>query len=116
MGGILTPKCRCCSLLWCKIPCIGGRYETTAEQRRRWWSGRHPAPKRITLTLGDMRASFAFDPISGRLSYETSSPNPHAGDAAAAVHRGVEGAKGPIVLTIAGGSIARTGDIVRQPA
>jgi hypothetical protein len=75
-----------------------------------------PAPRRITLPLADMRASFAFDPITGRLSYETSSPNPHAGTATAAVHRGGEGARGPIILTIAGGSIARTGDVVLQPA
>jgi len=62
-----------------------------------------------------MRASFAFDPTTGRLSYETSPPNPHAG-AAAAVHRGGEGAKGPIILTIAGGSTPTTGDVVLQPA
>jgi hypothetical protein len=75
-----------------------------------------PAPRRIALTLGDLRASFAFDPITGRLSYETSSATPHVGAAVAAVHRGGEGARGPIILTIAGGSIARTGDAVLQPA
>ena len=75
-----------------------------------------PTPRRITLTLGDMRAAFAFDAITGRLSYETSSANPHAGAAAAAVHRGGEGARGPIIVTIAGGSIARTGDVFLQPA
>jgi amidase len=79
-----------------------------------------PVPSRISLTVGDVQATFVFDPKTSRLSYEASANPSHV--MAAAVHRGSEGAQGPIILTIFNGAAPRngaasqTGEIVLQPS
>ena len=52
---------------------------------------------------------------SGRLSFEASPAAAGSGAIAAAVHRFVEGANGPVILTVFNGSAA-SGDAVLQPS
>ena len=76
---------------------------------------RPPAVLRSTVAFANLRARFAFDPATGRLSFEAAPVAARSGAIAAAVHRGVEGANGPVILTVFTGS-ASSGDAVLPPS
>jgi hypothetical protein len=100
-------------------------YEQSEHPRRLPWTtpplinSNVPSSKRIELTLGTLRSTFAFNPMTGRLSYEAISNSPRTDAVAAAVHRGAEGKTGPVILAIrlpipAGAT--QTGEVVLSPA
>jgi amidase len=75
--------------------------------------GKRPPPLRSAAAIEDVRATFTFDPITGRLSYDVSAAA-RAGAVAVAVHRGAKDQNGPVILNVLNGS-ASTGDAVVQP-
>jgi amidase len=77
-------------------------------------NGKRPPPLRSAAAIEDVRATFTFDPITGRLSYDVSAPAARTGAVAVAVHRGAKDQNGPVILNVLNGS-ASTGDAVLQP-
>ena len=76
-------------------------------------NGKRPPPLRSAAAIEDVRATFTFDPITGRLSYDVSAAA-RAGAVVVAVHRGAKDQNGPVILNVLNGS-ASTGDAVLQP-
>ena len=75
--------------------------------------GRPPSPSSFTVRVGNVRAAFVFDPMSGRLSYES---NAAGVVPTAAVHRGAADETGPAVLTVlTGASSNESGDVTLLP-
>jgi Asp-tRNA(Asn)/Glu-tRNA(Gln) amidotransferase A subunit family amidase len=75
-------------------------------------NGKRPGLMRSEAVVGDVRVSFLFDPVTGRLSYDASSM---LTSVFAAVHRGASGKRGPVVMPVRGGR-ASTGDVQLQTA
>jgi hypothetical protein len=104
-----------------RLLAIAYAYEQAAHPRRAPWSTpplvetKAPPVQRSVVTLGAVRATFAFDRTTGRLSYEVSSLDPRAEPMTAAIHRGAAGQSGPVIMTILSGPVPRTGEIVLQP-
>jgi amidase len=76
-------------------------------------NGKRPPPLRSTAAIEDVRATFTFDPVTGRLSYDVSATPPRAGAVAVAVHRAPKDRSGPVIFSVLNGS-ASTGDVVLQ--
>lgn len=81
-------------------------------------NGSAPPALRSTMTTGNVRAAFTFDPVTGKLSYEVSvatvaRPVNAAISTIAAVHRGAVGHNGPVIVNVLDGT-SSTGEILLQ--
>ena len=75
--------------------------------------GRPPSPSSFTVRVGNVSAAFVFDPMSGRLSYESSADGAVP---TAAVHRGGADQTGPAVVTVlTGASSNASGHVTLLP-
>jgi Asp-tRNA(Asn)/Glu-tRNA(Gln) amidotransferase A subunit family amidase len=76
-------------------------------------NGKAPSPVSLTVNVGSVRAVFVFDPMSGRLLYESTAASPVL---TAAVHRGAADQTGPAVVTVlTGASSNESGDVTLLP-
>ena len=77
-------------------------------------NGKRPPPLRSAAAIEEVRATFTFDPVTGRLSYDVSATSARAGAVSVAIHRAAKDHNGPVILSVLNGS-ASTGDVVLQP-
>ena len=74
-------------------------------------NGKRPTPLRTAAAVEDVRATFTFDPSTGRLSYEISTI-PRSRAIGASLHRGAKGQNGPVIVSMP--TNASAGDVVLQ--
>ena len=77
-------------------------------------NGKRPPPLRSAAAIEEVRATFTFDPVTGRLSYDVSATSARAGAVSVAIHRAAKDHNGPVILSVLNGS-ASTGDVALQP-